>query len=46
MGMLAAWEGAPSHFYNFPIFISFASESTVARNTILLQRDVLWTSKI
>ena len=29
--------------YNFHIFLSFASESRVARNTILLQRDVLRT---
>ena len=28
------------------IFISFASESRVVRNTILIQRDVLWTGKI
>ena len=28
------------------IFLSFASESRVVRNTILLQRDVLWTGKI
>ena len=32
--------------YNFHIFLSFASESRVARNTILLQRGVLWTGKI
>ena len=32
--------------YNFDIFLSFASESGVARNTVLLQRDVLWTGKI
>ena len=32
--------------YNFHIFLSFASVSRVARNTILLQRDVLWTGKI
>ena len=31
--------------YNFHIFLSFASESRVARNTILIQRDVLWTGK-
>ena len=31
--------------YNFHIFISFASESGVARNTILIQRDVLWTGR-
>ena len=34
------------HCYNFHIFLSFASESRVARNTIMLQRDVLWTGKI
>ena len=28
------------------IYFSLASESRVARNTILLQRDVLWTGKI
>ena len=28
------------------LFLSFASESRVARNTILIQRDVLWTGKI
>ena len=28
--------------YNFHIFLSFASESRVARNTILFQRDVLY----
>ena len=32
--------------YNFHIFLSFASESRVARNTILIQRDVLWTASI
>ena len=32
--------------YNFHIFLSFASESRVARNTILIQRDVLLTGKI
>ena len=32
--------------YNFHIFLSFASESTVAINIIQLQRDVLWTGKI
>ena len=32
--------------YNFHIFLSFASESRVATNTILLQRDVLWTGNI
>ena len=31
--------------YNFHIFLSFASESRVARNTILIQRDVLWTGQ-
>ena len=31
--------------YNFHI-LSFASESTVPRNSILLQRDVLWTGKV
>ena len=30
----------------FILFLSFASDSRVARNTILLQRDVLWTGKI
>ena len=33
------------YFYNFLIFLSFASESGVARNTILLQRDVLWMAR-
>ena len=32
--------------YNFHIFLSFASGSRVDRNTILLQRDALWTGKI
>ena len=32
--------------YNFHIFLSFASKSRVDRNTILIQRDVLWTGKI
>ena len=30
----------------FIIFLSFASEGRVARNTILIQREVLWTGKI
>ena len=32
--------------YNFHIFISFASENKVDRNTILIQRDALWSGKI
>ena len=37
---------AMCYCYNFHIFLSFASESRVARNTILIQRDALWTDKI